>query len=52
MIFYALLIIFTILIILNMYYEHLGNRKRAEQRLEESYENLKDAWNKFLGLFQ
>lgn len=52
MIFYALLIIFTILIILYMYYKHLGNKQRAEQRLQESYENLKDAWNKFLGLFR
>lgn len=51
MIFYALLIIFTILIILYRYYKHLGNRQKAEQRLQESYENLKDAWNKFLGLF-
>lgn len=51
MIFYTLLIIFTILIILYMYYKHLGNRQRAEQKLQESYENLKDAWNKFLGLF-
>lgn len=51
MIFYTLLIIFTILIILYMYYKHLGNRQKAEQRLQESYENLKDAWNKFLGLF-
>lgn len=51
MIFYALLIIFTILIILYMYYKHLGNRKRAEQRLQESYENLKDAWHEFLRLF-
>lgn len=51
MIFYALLIIFTILIILYMYYKHLGNKQKAEQRLQESYENLKDAWNNFLGLF-
>ena len=51
MIFYALLIIFTILIILYMYYKYLGNRQRAEQRLQESYENLKDAWNKFKRLF-
>lgn len=51
MIFYALLIIFTILIVLYMYYRHLGNRERAEQQLQESYENLKDAWNKFKGLF-
>lgn len=51
MIFYALLIIFTILTILYMYYKHLGNKQKAEQRLQESYENLKDAWNKFLGLF-
>ena len=45
MIFYALLII------LYMYYKHLGNKQRAEQRLQESYKNLKDAWHKFLGLF-
>ena len=51
MIFYALLIIFTILIILYMYYKYLDNKQRAEQRLQESYENLKDAWHKFLGLF-
>lgn len=51
MIFYALLIIFTILIVLYMYYKHLGNRKRAEQKLQESFDNLKDAWNKFTGLF-
>ena len=51
MIFYGLLIIFTILIILYMYYKHLGNKKRAEQQLQESYENLKDAWHKFTGLF-
>lgn len=51
MIFYGLLIIFTILIILYMYYKHLGNKKRAEQQLQESYENLKDAWYEFLRLF-
>lgn len=51
MIFYVLLIIFTILIILYMYYKYLGNKQKAEQRLQESYKNLKDAWNKFLGLF-
>ena len=51
MIFYALLIIFTILIILYMYYKQLGNKKRAEQQLQESYENLKDAWHEFLRLF-
>lgn len=51
MIFYALLIIFTILIVLYMYYKHLGNRKKAEQRLQESFDNLKDAWHKFTGLF-
>ena len=51
MIFYALLIIFTILIVLYIYYKHLGNRQRAEKRLQDSFDNLKDAWNKFLGLF-
>ena len=51
MIFYALLIIVTILIILYMYYKHLGNKQRAKQRLQESYEHLKDAWHKFLALF-
>lgn len=51
MIFYALLIIFTILIILYIYYKHLGNRQRAEKQLQDSFDNLKDAWNKFLGLF-
>lgn len=51
MIFYALLIIFTILIILYMYCKHLGNKQRAEQQLQDSFDNLKDAWHKFLGLF-
>lgn len=51
MIFYALLIIFTILIVLYSYYEHLGNRQRAEKQLQDSFDNLKDAWHKFLGLF-
>lgn len=51
MIFYALLIIFTILIILYMYYKKKADREKAEQRLQESYENLKDAWHKFTGLF-
>ena len=51
MIFYALLIIFTILIILYMYCKKKADREKAEQRLQESYENLKDAWHKFTGLF-
>lgn len=47
MIFYALLILFTILIILYMYYKHLGNKKRAEENLQIAFNNLKDAWENF-----
>lgn len=51
MIFYALLILFTILIVLNMYYKYLKDKQKTEQQLQESFENLKNAWNNFKGLF-
>ena len=49
--FYALLIIYSILIILYRYYKMKSNREKAEQELQDSFDNLKDAWHKFLGLF-
>lgn len=51
MIFYVLLIIYSILIISYMYCKKKADKEKAEQRLQESYKNLKDAWHKFTGLF-
>ena len=51
MIFYTLLIIYSILIISYMYCKKKADREKAERNLQESYENLKDAWHKFTGLF-
>lgn len=51
MIFYALLFIFTILIILGMYYRYERKRELAEEEFRESIIRLKEAWKKFTGLF-
>lgn len=51
MIFYTLLIIFTILMILEMYYKHKKKRKKVEKELQDSIDNLRNAWEKFIGLF-
>ena len=52
MLFYSLLIIFTILFILYEIFKTLGNKKKAEQYLQDSFDNLKETWNDFKRQFR
>lgn len=52
MLFYSLLIIFTILFILYEIFKTLGNKRKAEQYLKDSFDNLKETWENFKGQFR